>query len=75
MDHNMEKADNEVNEANPVTTVKPDYVLNELKNVKTAKDNAKKDFTVERNVVNDLNLRYNLNSALFLVLKEDVEQI
>ena len=75
MDHNMEKADNEVNEATPVTTVKLDYVLNELKNVKTAKDNAKKDFTVERNVVNDLNLRYNLNSALFLVLKEDVEQI
>ena len=75
MDHNMEKLDNEeVDQSTPATTLKLDYVLNELKNVKTAKANSKRPMTVERNVINDLNTRYNLNSSLFLVVKEDIDK-
>ena len=83
MDHNMEKADITGNvvvkdkEKDPTaaTTIKLDYVLNELKNVKTAKANAKKVMPAKRIVINDLNTRYELNSALFLVVKEDFEAL
>ena len=55
------------------TTIKLDYVLNELKSVKTAKANTKKIMPAERIVINDVNTRYELNSAIFLVVKEELE--
>ena len=55
--------------------VRLNYVLNELKNVKVAKVNAKKDMAVKRIEVNEVNTRYELNSALFLVMKEEMIEL
>ena len=52
---------------------KLNYVLNEFKNVKTAKTNAKRKLDLDRKQVDDLNTRYEVNSALFLVFKEEME--
>ena len=57
------------------TELKLNYILDEFKNVKVIKANAKREMTVTRNEVNDLNLRYNLNSALFLVIKEEMSEL
>ena len=46
------------------------YVLNEVKNLKVAKTNATKKIELKRDVINDVNIKYELNSALYLVLKE-----
>ena len=54
---------------------KLNYVLNEFKNVKTAKTNAKRKLTLDRKQVDDHNTRYEINSALFLVFKEEIETL
>ena len=51
------------------------YVLNEIKNVKVAKTNAKKGMGVKREVINDVNIKYEPNSALYLVLKEELSKL
>ena len=54
---------------------KPNYVLNELKNVKTAKANAKRKPDVDRELIDDMNLKYKVNSAVFLVFKEEMDRL
>ena len=62
-------------EPKPVKEGKLNYVLDELKNMKVAKANAKRDMTLKRKETNDLNIRYDLNSALFLVTKEELDNL
>ena len=54
---------------------KLNYVLNEFKNVKTAKANAKRKPDIVRELINDLNLKYKVNSAVFLVFKEEMDRL
>ena len=56
-----------------VKQVKLKYILNELKNMKVAKVNAKKTTTIHRIEKDDLNIRYELNSGLYLGLKEELD--
>ena len=53
--------------------VKLDYVLDEFKNMKVAKANAKKPMTIHRIETDTLNIRYELNSAVYLALKEEFD--
>ena len=52
--------------------VELNYILNELKNVKVAKMNAKRPMECTNIEVDDLNLRFEMNSALYLVAKEEL---
>ena len=58
----------------PQREVNLKYVLNEVKNLKIAKTNATKSMILKRDTVNDVNIRYEPNSALYLVLKEEITQ-
>ena len=49
--------------------VKLNYVLSELKNVKVAKLNARKAIEPKRIDIDDQNIRYETNSAFYLVCK------
>ena len=55
--------------------VKLTYVLNELKNMKVAKANAKRPMVAQKHDVNDVNLRFEQNSALYLVTKEELMKL
>ena len=52
--------------------VKLNYVLDELKNMKVNKANTKKDMELKKIEIDELNFRYELDSALFLVAKEEL---
>ena len=74
-DHGDSKIDNPTNPVVKEPVQKEanlKYVLNEVKNLKVAKTNATKKLEVKREVVNDLNIKYELNSALYLVAKEEL---
>ena len=62
-------------EPKTVKECKLNYFLDELKNMKVAKANTKKELTLKRKEVNDLNIRYELNSALFMVTKEELDKL
>ena len=51
------------------------YVLDKLKNMKVAKTNAKRPMESQKHEVNDLNVRFELNSALYLVSKEELTKL
>ena len=55
--------------------VKLKYVLDELKNMKVAKSNAKRPMESKKIEVNDTNVRFELNSALYLVTKEELMEL
>ena len=55
--------------------VELNYILNELKNLKVAKMNARKSMEPRKIVTNDLNTRFEMNSALYLVTKEELVQL
>ena len=55
--------------------VKVRYVLDELKNMKVAKLNAKRPMESKKIEVNDTNVRFELNSALYLVDKEELMEL
>ena len=55
--------------------VKLDYALGEFKNMKVAKANAKKPMTIHRIEKDTLNIRYELNSAVYLGLKEEFDKM
>ena len=56
-------------------TVKMNYIMNQLKNMKVAKVNAKRPMTVRRMETNDVNIQYELNSANYLALKEEIDSM
>ena len=60
-------------EESEVKPVKLNYILDELKNMKVAKANLKKPMTIHRIEKDDVNTRYELNSALYLGLKEELD--
>ena len=66
---------NNSNTSNQGAEVKLNYFLDEVKNIKVVKANAKKPMTLTRIEVNDVNLRYELNSALFLVIKDEISEL
>ena len=68
--HQIEIKSDDNKDPEDTTEVKLNYVLNELKNVKVAKLNAKKRIKVD-----ELNVRYELNSALFLTMKEEMTEL
>ena len=55
--------------------VKLNYVLDQLKNMKVAKVNAKKPVTTHRIEKDDVNTRYEFNSAVYLVIKEEIDKM
>ena len=55
--------------------IKLNYIMNELKNMKVAKTNAKRPMTVHRSETNDTNIQYELNSGIYLVIKEEVDNM
>ena len=55
--------------------VKLNYVLDEFKNMKVAKANAKKPMAIHRIEKDTVNIRYKLNSAAYLVLKAEFDKM
>ena len=55
--------------------VKLNYVLDQLKNMKVAKVNAKKPMTTHWIEKDDVNTRYEFNSAVYLVVKEEIDKM
>ena len=55
--------------------VKLNYILNELKNMKVAKANAKRPMKAHRIEKDDINIRYEQNSAVYLALKEETDKM
>ena len=74
MESKEEKIDNPFTKEHPQREVNLKYVLNEVKNLKIAKTNATKSMLLKRDTINDVNIRYEPNSALYLVLKEEITQ-
>ena len=55
--------------------VKLNYILDHLKNMKVAKLNARRSMESKRINVNDLNIRFETNSAKYLVCKEELMKL
>ena len=63
----MKKVDFEVNDKCQLN-----YILDEFKNMKVAKTNATRPMESKRFDLDDLNTRLEMNSAFYLVIKEDI---
>ena len=55
--------------------VQLNYILDELKNTRVAKTNARKAMEPKRIDTNDINVRFEMNSALYLVSKEELMKL
>ena len=56
-------------------TVKLNYILDELRNMKVAKANAKRPMKAHRIEKDDVNIRYEHNFAVYLALKEELDKM
>ena len=55
--------------------IKLNYILDELKNIKVAKGNAKRPMETKKITIDEVNVRLNLNSAMYLVSKEELMKL
>ena len=51
------------------------YILDELKNVKVAKTNANRPMESKRLDIDEVNTRLEMNSAYYLVIKEEIMEL
>ena len=75
MEVKEEKDHVEVKEENGEQIIELNYILDELKNLKVAKLNARKTMETKKIITNDLNTRFEMNSALYLVTKEELVKL
>ena len=55
--------------------IKLKYVLNELKNLRVARENAKRSMEPQKETTDDVNILLNLNSAHYLAVKEELSKL
>ena len=55
--------------------IKLKYALNELKNLKVAKANARRSMTPKKDITNDTNILVDYNSAHYLAVKEELTKL
>ena len=67
------KATNKVEEEK-VNVIKVKYSLNKVKNLAVAKTNSSRPVKIEKLVIDDQNIKYEMNSGLYLHVKEDMMQ-